>query len=419
MKKLRGKNTHFTIENVGGYVLLKQSIGALQGVKVIDLSRVLAGPFCTMMLADLGADVIKVEIPKRGDDSRQFPPFYKGESVYYINLNRNKRSITLNLKDPRGKELFKKLVEKADVVVENFSPGTMDRLNIGYEALKKVNPRIIFASISGFGQYGPYRKRPGYDLIGQAMGGIMSITGWPDSPPTRTGTAIADVLAGMFCTIGILSALKSREKSGVGQSVDVSLVDSVFTSIENVSEMYLVDGEVPGRIGNRYEFVYPYDTFKASDGWIAIGIGNDSLWRRFCQAIDREDLIEDERCVSNAKRVENHVFVKDIVEEWTGQRTVDESYNYLLEKKVPSAPVLSIDQIVADPHIAEARQMVLEMMQPRLGPLKVIGNPIKLDKTPTSIRASAPSLGEHTDEVLETLGLNKSEILELKEAEVI
>ena len=399
--------------------MLKPSRGALQGVKIIDLSRVLAGPFCTMMLADLGADVIKVEIPKRGDDSRQFPPFYKGESVYYINLNRNKRSITLNLKDPRGKKLFKKLVEKADVVIENFSPGTMDRLGVGYEALKKVNPRIIFASISGFGQYGPYRKRPGYDLIGQAMGGIMSITGWPDSPPTRTGTAIADVLAGMFCAIGILSAIKSREKSGVGQSVDVSLVDSVFTAIENVSEMYLVDGEVPGRIGNRYEFVYPYDTFKASDGWIAIGIGNDSLWRRFCQAIDREDLIEDERCLSNAKRVENHVFVKDIVEEWTVHRTVDEAYNYLLEKKVPSAPVLSIDQIVADPHIAEARQMVLEMMQPGLGMLKVIGNPIKLDKTPASIRTPAPSLGEHTGEVLEMLGLDRSEILELKEAEVI
>ena len=241
---------------------MEYSPDALLGVRVLDLSRVLAGPFCTMLLADMGAEVIKLEIPERGDDSRQFPPFKDGESMYYINLNRGKKSITLNLKHEDGRRIFLELVKRSDVLIENFRPGTMDRLGVGYEALKEVNPRLVFASISGFGQTGPYKSRPGYDIIGQAMGGLMSITGWPDSPPTRSGTAIGDILSALFCCIGILSALKVREKTGKGQAVDVSLVDSVFASTENIPQKVFIEGEVPTRIGNRYEFVYPYGSFR-------------------------------------------------------------------------------------------------------------------------------------------------------------
>jgi formyl-CoA transferase len=239
---------------------------AFLGVRVLDMSRVLAGPFCGMILADMGAEVIKLEVPGSGDDSREFPPFIGGESLYYVNLNRGKRSITLNLKKEQGKVIFRKLVKRCDVLIENFRPGTMERLGLGYEELKKVNPRLVYAAISGFGQTGPYRDRPGYDIIGQAMGGLLSITGWPDSPPTRSGTAIGDILSSLFCCIGILAALNVRGRTGEGQMVDVSLVDSVFAALENIPQKYYVEGHIPSRIGNRYEFIYPYDTFRARDG---------------------------------------------------------------------------------------------------------------------------------------------------------
>jgi len=257
---------------------------ALLGIRVLDLSRVLAGPFLTMLLADMGAEIIKLEIPGRGDDAREFPPFLNGQSMYYVNLNRGKKSITLNLKHPEGKRVFIELVKRSDVLLENFRPGTMERLGLSYDDLKKVNPRLVYASISGFGQTGPYRKRPGYDIIGQAMGGLMSITGWPDSPPTRAGTAIGDILSALYTCIGVLGALQVREKTGEGQSVDVALVDSVYASLENIPQKVFVEGEVPGRIGNRYEFIYPYDSFEARDGWVIIGIANDAIWRRFQEA---------------------------------------------------------------------------------------------------------------------------------------
>ena len=392
---------------------------ALLGIRVLDMSRVLAGPFTGMLLADMGADVIKLEIPDRGDDSRQFPPFIGDESMYYVNLNRGKKSITLNLKTEEGIEIFKEMVKQSDVLLENFRPGTMDRLGLGYEELKKINPRLIYSAISGFGQTGPYRFRPGYDIIGQAMGGLLSITGWPDGPPTRSGTAIGDILSSLFCTVGILAALQVRERTGVGQLVDVSLVDSVFASLENIPQAYYVDGHVPERIGNRYEFVYPYGTFEVKDGWVVMGIANDSLWTRFLDATGL-DLGDDQRFKSNPLRVKNHAPLKEIIEEWSRKKTKAEVLELLTQAGIPCCPIYDIKEASEDPHIQGAREMVLEMEQPGLGRVKVQGNPIKMSMTKPKPRGPAPSLGGNTYEVLNTLlGISEDRFRELKDLGVV
>jgi len=392
----------------------------LLGIRVLDLSRVLAGPYCSMLLADMGADVIKLEIPGRGDDSREFPPFKGGESLYYVNLNRGKRSITLNLKHPEGRRLFLRLVRRCDVLLENFRPGTMERLGLGYDVLREVNPRLIYASISGFGQTGPYRSRPGYDIIGQAMGGLLSITGWPGSPPTRVGTAIGDILSALFCCIGILAALKVRERTGRGQQVDVALVDSVFASLENISQKFFVGGEVPTRIGNRYEFVYPYDSFRAADGWVIIGIANDALWRRFLDVSGLEALASDGRFASNRGRVENHAVLKPLIEEWTSARSVAEVVGLLTERGVPACPIYTVRDVVEDPHIADARGMVVEAEQPSVGRVKLLGCPVKMSETRPAPKGPAPALGEDTEEVLtELLGLSAEEVEALRREGVL
>lgn len=395
------------------------TMGALSGIRVLDLSRVLAGPFCTMILTDMGAEVIKVE-GKTGDDSRSFPPFIKGQSAYFININRGKKSITLDLRHREGRRIFLELVKLSDVVVENFRPGVMERLELGYDNLQQINPRIIYAAISGFGAYGPYKDRPGYDLIGQAMGGIMSITGWPDSPPTRTGTAIADILAGLFCCTGILSALNSRTATGVGQKIDVALVDSVMSALEAYNEMYLVEGRVPKRQGNRYEFIYPYDTFEAEDGWVVVGIGNDDMWKTFCSIINREELATDPRFITNAMRIENHVEAKAVTEEWTSERPVCDIMSTLVERGIPCAPIYSIEDACNDPHIADAREMIVEIDQPGLGAIKVAGCPIKMSGTKAMVRGSSPTLGQDTIKILGTLlGLSKTQLRKLKDGNVI
>lgn len=393
---------------------------ALLGLRVLDLSRVLAGPFCTMLLADMGAEVIKLEIPERGDDSRQFPPFKDGKSLYYVNLNRGKRSITLNLKHEEGRRIFMELVKKSDVLIENFRPGTMDRLGIGYETLKEVNPRLVFASISGFGQTGPYRSRPGYDIIGQAMGGLMSITGWPDSPPTRSGTAIGDILSALFCCIGILSAIKVREQTGKGQAVDVSLVDSVFASTENIPQKVFIEGKVPTRIGNRYEFVYPYGSFKTVDGWVILGIANDAIWRRFIEATGIPHLLDDERFSTNPLRVENHAELAPLIEGWTSTMTVPDVVTLLTEHGVPACPIYNLKEAAEDPHIGGVREMTVEMEQPGLGMIKLMGNPIKMSETRPSPKGPAPGLGEDNRSVLaELLGLSEAELERLRQEGVI
>jgi len=385
----------------------------------LDMSRVLAGPFTGMLLADMGADVIKLEIPGRGDDSRQFPPFIGEESMYYVNLNRGKRSITINLKTEEGKKIFKELVKQSDVLLENFRPGTMNRLGLGYEELKEINPRLVYAAISGFGQYGPYSSRPGYDIIGQAMGGLLSITGWPDSPPTRSGTAIGDILSSLFCTVGILGALNVRDQTGVGQLVDVSLVDSVFAALENIPQVYYVDGHIPERIGNRYEFIYPYDTFETRDGWVVIGIANDSLWNRFLSATKLQ-LDDDPRYKTNPLRVENHEPLRAEIEKWTKPQSKDDVVGLLTEAGVPCCPIYDIKEASEDPHILGARKMVQEMNQPGIGTVKIQGNPIKMSMTDPQPRGPAPSLGGDTLNVLkEILGVSEERYKRLREEGVV
>ena len=385
--------------------------GALQGVKVLDLTRVLAGPFATMMMADMGAEIIKIEMPKKGDDSRQFGPFLKGESSYYMNLNRNKKGITLNLKHPRGKEIFIEMVKKADIVMENYRPGTMEKLGLGYEELKKINPGIVYACVSGFGHYGPYKNRAGYDIIGQAMSGLMSTTGEPGGEPTRTGTAMADVLAGLSVAIGTLAALHYRDKTGIGQKVDVSLVDSTVASMEIINQIYLVEGRIPERIGNRYESCYPYDSFRAKDGSIVIGAANDKLWGKVCELMNKPELATCEDFDKNIKRVQRHAEVKKIVEAWTLEHTIDELVDALLGAGVPVAPINTIDRVVKDPHIAGAREMFVDVEHPIAGKMKITGSHIKLSETKPSVKTPAPILGQHNKEFYqEFMGLTEEEI---------
>jgi len=391
--------------------------GALSGLRVVDLTRVLAGPFCSMLLADMGAEVIKVEGPDKGDDARDYPPFLRGSSAYFANLNRNKQSVVLDLKKPAARQILLDLAKKSDVLLENFKPGTMDKLGLGYEALRECNPRIIYASISGFGQYGPYRDRPGYDIIGQAMGGLMSVSGWPDSPPTRTGTAMADIVAGLNACIGILAALKGRERTGVGERIDVSLVDSMVSAMETVIQIYLVEGRIPQRVGNRYEFIAPYNSFQAKDGWIVIGVGGQEVWRRFCQVIGREELLEDPEFLTNKDRVKNVARLEEIVTEWTSKREMDDIVSLLMAASVPCSPILNVEQICNDVHIAQAREMIVEIDHPLGGKMKVVSCPIKFSNMKPAIRSTAPGHGEHTEQVLTNiLEMSKEECARLRKA---
>ena len=390
-------------------------VGALDGIRVLDLTRVLAGPYCTMMLADMGAEVIKIEVPKIGDDSRQFGPFVNKESSYYMNLNRNKKGVTLNLKSPAGKSIFLKLIQNADIVVENYRPGTMEKLDLGYDVLKKINPAIIYGCVSGFGHYGPYKDRAGYDIIGQAMGGLMSTTGWPNGEPTRTGTAMADVLAGLSLTIALLAALRHRTESGLGQKVDISLVDSVVSSLEIINQIYLTEGRIPERIGNRYESVYPYDSFRVRDGSIVIGCGNDKLWQKLCNVIKESDLALDERYDKNIKRVKKHKEVKEIVENWSKSLTIDSAVDILLQAGIPAAPINTIDRLVKDEHIANAREMFVEIEHPLAGKLHLTGSHLKFSDTRTAIKTPSPLLGQHNEEVF--CGLADVSLTELSKLE--
>jgi formyl-CoA transferase len=390
--------------------------GALKGLRVLDMTRVLAGPFCAMFLADMGAEVIKVDEPGKGDDSRGYPPFIRGASAYFSNLNRNKQSIVLDLKKSEGKKILMDLLEKSDVLLENFKPGTMDKLGFGYESVRAINPLIIYASISGFGQYGPYKDRPGYDIIGQAMGGLMSVSGWPDSPPTRTGTAMADIVAGLNACIGILASLRGRERTGQGERIDVSLVDSMVSAMETVIQIYLVEGRIPQRVGNRYEFIAPYNSYQAEDGWVVIGVGGQEVWKRFCRVIGQEFLMEEPGFLTNRDRVENVLRLDGIVTQWTSKRKVADIVALLMEASVPCSPILNVEEICNDPHIARAREMIVEMDHPLEGKMSVVSCPIKFTRMKPSIRTAAPLHGEHTERVLtEILGMSKEEYARLKE----
>jgi crotonobetainyl-CoA:carnitine CoA-transferase CaiB-like acyl-CoA transferase len=396
------------------------STKALQDITVLDLSKVLAGPYCGGMLADFGANVIKIEPPVKGEDARGYGPHKNGESLYYANLNRGKKGITLNLKTLEAKEIFKKLVKDADVVIENYRPGTMDKFGLGYEELKKINPRLIYGVITGFGKTGPYASRPGYDIISQAMGGLMSITGQEGNPPTRAGSAMADVLGGMNLCIGILAAIHARELTGKGQYIDIALTDSVIASLEQAWQRFFVSGNLPTRHGNSYDAIAPYDSFKAKDGYVVIGCGNQKLFEIFCkELLQRPELIEDGRFLNVPLRVKNNKEFKVYVEEWLSGVNVDEAVKLVLSKGIPAGPILDLRQISEDEHFCNYRKVFTEVNHPVAGTIKLNSNPIHLSETKVKIQGPSPSLGQHNEEVLLGLGYSEEDISYFSEKGII
>ena len=394
--------------------------GPLAGVKVLDLTRVLAGPYCTMFLGDLGAEVVKIEQPEVGDDTRAWgPPFVGGESAYFLCINRNKKSVTLDLKSNQAVGLLRRLAEGADVLVENFRPGTMERLGLGERELRAVNPRLIYASLSGFGADGPMKDWPGYDLIIQAWGGLMSVTGMPDGEPTKVGVAIVDIVAGLMLGKAILAALFARERTGVGQKLETSLLEAEVACLINAGSNYLVGGVVPGRWGNAHPSIVPYQSFKSRDGYLVIGVASEGIWRRLCQAIGMPGLADDPRFARNPQRVEHRGELIDILTEIFLQRDTAAWVTLLIDAGVPCAPVQTIDQVFLAPQVI-AREMVVEVPHPTAGTIRMAGLPVKFSGTPASIRLAPPLLGQHTAEVLRSwLRLDDSAIDDLKSKGVI
>ena len=394
---------------------------ALRDILVLDLTNVYAGPSATMMLADMGANVVKIEMPGKGDDTRAFGPFKNGESMYYANVNRNKKGITLNLKTEEGKAIYLEMVKEADVVAESFRPGVMQRLGLSYDVLSKVNDGIIYAALSGFGQTGRYSDRPGYDIIAQAMGGIMSITGWPGSKPTRVGNALGDVLGGLSLTIGILAALHARGLTGRGQMVDVALVDCVVASLETGTQRYFVSGKLPELMGNRYATAAPYDSFAASDGDFVIGCASQKLFKSLCiDALHMPELLEDPRFATNELRTQNHAKLKEIIEAWSKDLTIDQAVETILAAGVPAGQIYDMKRVTEDEHIVQDREMFPTVQHPVIGKMRVNGCQVKLSETPAVIDKPAPALGEHNAEVYgEMLGYDEAKLCELREAGVI
>lgn len=391
----------------------------LEGLIVLDLTRVLVGPYATMILADLGADVIKIEMPGTGDDSRAYPPHVNGESAYFMSLNRNKRGMTLNLKNETGKQVFLDLVRKADILVENFRPGTMEKLGLAYETLHEINPRLVYASASGFGQTGPYSRRAAYDAIVQAMGGIMSVTGPEGGEPTRVGTSMGDITAGLFTVIGVLTAVIHRQNSGKGQMVDVAMLDSQVAILENAIARYTVTGEIPGRIGNRHPSIIPFETFATADGTIMIAAGNDALWRKLCAVLGQPELADDPRFVTNPLRAENYETLRPILAEIVLGKETAVWQTILDEAGVPNGPINNVAQVLTDPQV-RAREMIVEVEHPTAGRMELPGIPIKLSDTPGSVRTPAPLLGEHTADILiDFLGYDINKIENLQEKDVL
>jgi len=394
--------------------------GPLDGVRVLDLTRVLAGPYCAMFLGDLGAEVVKVEHPEIGDDTRGWgPPFAGGESAYFLCVNRNKKSITVDLKSADGIELLKKLAACADVLIENFRPGTMERLGLGEKDLRAVNPRLIYASLSGFGADGPMSDVPGYDLIIQAWGGLMSITGLPDGEPTKVGVAIIDLVAGLMLGKSIAAALYAREKLGAGQKIETSLLEAEVAGLINAGSNYLIEGKVPGRWGNAHPTIVPYQSFTTADGFLVIGVASEGIWQRFCAAIGIAPLAEDARFAKNANRVENRDALIASLSEVFLTRDTDAWLSLLNKAEVTCAPIQTIDKVFAAPQVRH-RNMLIQVNHPTAGAVGMAGIPVKFSVTSPSVRLPPPLLGEHTDDVLASwLGMNNNEIAELREKKIL
>jgi CoA:oxalate CoA-transferase len=392
----------------------------LEHIKVLDFTRVLAGPYCTMILANMGAEIIKIERLGSGDDSRSYGPFINGQSAYFISINRGKKSISMDLKSQKAAEVVKELVKKVDIVTENFRPGTMEKLGLGYEELRKINPRLIFATMSGFGQTGPYSRRPAYDMIVQGMGGIMSITGVEGGAPVRVGTSIGDIIAGMYGAIGILTALTDRDISGKGRMVDVAMLDGQISILENAISRYAATGDIPKPLGGRHPSITPFEAYKTKDSYIIIACGNQALWEKFCKLTGREDLLAMDIFKTNEDRTDNVKKLNVYMNEICREKTTAEWDEYLNNNGIPCSPINTIDKLFADPQIA-ARNMLIEVEQPGAGKVKISGNPIKLSGMEEEIHKDpAPFVGEHTEIILKQyLGYSDEQIKNLKDEKVI
>jgi formyl-CoA transferase len=391
----------------------------LQGIRVLDLSRVLAGPYCTMVLGDLGADVIKVE-PPEGDETRGWgPPFAEGESAYYLCVNRNKRGIVINLKTDEGKKILRELALRSDVLVENFRPGTLNKFGLDFETLHELNPKLIYCSITGFGQTGSMKDKPGYDFMIQALGGLMSITGEPEGEPMKTGVAVVDLFAGQNAIIAILAALQARTLTGRGQHLDISLFDSQLGWLANVASNYLISGELPKRHGNAHANIVPYQSFQASDGWFAIAVGNDRQFARLCEMLGKPEFAMDEKFATNSARVQNRDELIPLLKSIFITRTVNEWLADLEKAEIPCGPIQNFEQVFSMPTVDE-REMLVKMDHPTIGELPLVGSPLKMSDTPVEYRLPPPLMGEHTETILnELLGYLSAHIKDLEKRGVV
>ncbi len=400
----------------------KDATGPLKGLRVLDLTRVLAGPTCTQMLGDLGAEVIKIERPGAGDDTRGFaPPAMPGtsESAYFVGVNRNKRSVTLDIATPEGQKLIKKLLEDTDILVENFKVGALAKYGMGYEQVHAAFPSIIYCSITGFGQTGPYAPRPGYDALIQGMGGVMSLTGEPGGEPQKVGVPVADLFAGLYGCIGILAALRHRERTGQGQQVDIGMLDTHVAWLANQGMNFLATGENPARLGNQHPNIVPYQVFPTKDGYMVLSIGNDATFKRFCDAFELTHLLADARFATNPARVENRQLVTDTLTPTMRSKPTAEWVDMLEALKIGCGPINTLKEVFADPQV-QARGMVVEMMHASGVPVKVIANPVRLSETPADYRVAPPQLGEHTEEILrDLLGVSAREFNKLRDKGIV
>jgi crotonobetainyl-CoA:carnitine CoA-transferase CaiB-like acyl-CoA transferase len=401
---------------------MAERTGSLTGLRVFDLTRVLAGPTCAQMLGDLGADVIKIEKPGSGDDTRGFaPPYIEGtkESAYFVGVNRNKRSLTLDIAKPQGQEIALQLLATCDVLVENFKVGGLDRYGLSYAQLKSRFPRLIYCSITGFGQTGPYATRPGYDSLIQAMGGVMSLTGDPDGEPQKVGVPVADLFAGLYGCIGVLAALRHRDATGEGQHIDIGMLDANVAWLANQAMNYLATGENPPRLGNQHPNIVPYQVFPTADGYVMLSIGNDPTFERFCKAFGIEHLLKDERFATNAARVKNRAFVTDTLEPVMRAHSTAWWVEKLEEQSIGGGPINRLHDVFADPQI-KAREVVRTMRHATGKDVPIVANPVRLSATPPEYRLAPPVLGEHTDEILRgELGLDDARLAELRGQGVI
>ncbi len=399
---------------------VKRSGRLLEGVRVLDLSRIIAGPVCSQILGDMGAEVLKIEQPGAGDDSRTWgPPFKNGESVYFFCINRNKKSVTVDMKDPRGKAIIRGLAKRSDILMENFKPGTLEKLGLGWEVLRQDNPRLIFCSVSGFGQTGPYAERGGYDVIVQAVGGLMGITGHPDGPPVKVGVAMTDICTALYAHGAILAALYERERTGEGQRIDLSLLETQIAALINIASSYLNAGEIPGKWGTAHVNIVPYQAFKMQDGYMIIGAANDRLWVKLCEAIGLAEVGRDPRYATNEQRVQHREEIVRLLENRLGTKTRKEWETILAPVGIPCGPINQMDEVFADPQVQHL-QMVLEADHPQTGKIRMVRNPVTFSRTPMDLRQAPPRLGEHTEEVLrDVLGYSTAVVAELRAAGVV